>query len=144
MWHAYTQMQWIWYAFTISMIMCLLACQSSHEHQRHMQALFVIHTHKVVATSSSTCIKPAVGHCMLVQLLCLLYPQYGRTALHWASFAGHTTAVRLLLDYGANVNAETTVSSCGVHWMVDRVRSIHRVLYMLDTYVYVSTDGFLY
>ena len=118
-------------------------CVHWHVNCPQAHASHVMHSHKVVATLSSTCTKPAVGHCMLVQLLSPLYPQYGRTALHWASFAGHTAAVRLLLDYGANVNAETTVSSCGVHWMIDRVRSIHRVLYMLDTYVYVSTDGFL-
>ena len=62
--------------------------------------------------------------------------------LHWASYAGQTAVVRVLLDNGANIHAVDKVGRCGV--LLDgRVRGVHHVLYMLDTYVCVSIDGFL-
>jgi len=33
------------------------------------------------------------------------YPQCGETALHWASHAGQTAVVSVLLDYEADVHA---------------------------------------
>ena len=48
-----------------------------------------------------------------------------------------------LLDHGANVHAVGQVGRFGV--LLDgRVRGVHHVLYMLDTYMCVSTDGSLF
>ena len=64
------------------------------------------------------------------------------TALHWASHAGQTAVVRLLLDHGGDIHAVDKVGGCGV--LLDgRLRGVQHVLYMLDTYMCVSTDGFL-
>lgn len=40
-----------------------------------------------------------------------LYPQKGNTALHIASLAGQEQVVTELVNYGANVNAQSQVSS---------------------------------
>ena len=48
-----------------------------------------------------------------------------------------------LLDHGADVHAVDEVGGCGV--LLDgRVRGVHHVLYMLDTYMCVSADGSLF
>ena len=60
-----------------------------------------------------------------------------------ASRSGYTAVVRLLLDYGARVNAVDEVGRC-VLLLDGRVRGVHHVLYMLDTYMCVSTDGSLF
>ena len=51
--------------------------------------------------------------------------QYGGTALMKASQAGHMECVQVLLDRGADVNMETTVSGVIIHAMqhVSRVPS---------------------
>ena len=65
------------------------------------------------------------------------------TALHLASHAGWTAVVKVLLDHGADVHAVDKVGRCGV--LLDgRVGGVHHVLYILDTYMCVSTDGSLF
>lgn len=39
-------------------------------------------------------------------------PQDGWTPLHWATRGGHYDAVEMLLDVGANVNAQINVCVC--------------------------------
>ena len=65
------------------------------------------------------------------------------TALHRASHAGQTAVVMVLLDNGAYVHAVDKVGGCAV-LLDSRVRGVHHVLYMLDTYMCVSTDGSLF
>ena len=46
---------------------------------------------------------------------CILYifsVQDGKTVLHWASGAGQTALVTLLLDHGADVHAVDEVGDC--------------------------------
>ena len=51
--------------------------------------------------------------------------------------------MKVLLDHGADIHAVDEVGRCGV--LLDgRVRGTHHVLYMLDTYMCVSTDGSLF
>ena len=71
------------------------------------------------------------------------YPQLFGTALHTASRSGQTAVVRVLLNNGAGVHAVNKVGRCGV-LLGGRVRGVHHVLYMLDTYMCVSTDGSLF
>ena len=42
----------------------------------------------------------------------------GRTALHWASIAGHTTVVQMLLGKGANIIAATKTGMNPLHCAV--------------------------
>ena len=46
---------------------------------------------------------------MIVTVLSHSVPQYGRTALMWASDNGHTDVVQLLLSSGAQVNLQDNV-----------------------------------
>lgn len=39
----------------------------------------------------------------------------GRTALHWACISGHKEATLVLLQRGANINAETTTGMTALH-----------------------------
>ena len=43
----------------------------------------------------------------------------GRTALHWAAISGHTEIVRLLLEKGANIQAETGSKMNALHGAVE-------------------------
>ena len=45
----------------------------------------------------------------------LFSPQYGDTALHWASIKGHPEVVKLLLQSDADVNAKNNVSTESPH-----------------------------
>ena len=44
-------------------------------------------------------------------LLMSVSPQYGNTALHWASKEGHPEVVKLLVQSHANMNIKSNVST---------------------------------
>ena len=46
----------------------------------------------------------------------------GRTALHWAAISGHSEIVKLLLEKGANILAETTLKTNALHSAVEANR----------------------
>ena len=46
----------------------------------------------------------------------------GRTALHWAAISGHSDIVKLLLDKGADILAETTLKTNSLHSAVEANR----------------------
>jgi ankyrin repeat protein len=51
-----------------------------------------------------------VSFFQLLIYVCLLVGQIGWTPLHEASYYGHIEVVRLLLDRGADIQAQTEVS----------------------------------
>ena len=63
----------------------------------------------VVALSSTV-----LGNTLYVSPHCLSHTQGGRTALHVATHAGHTTVVTLLNDHGSRVHAVDKVGQCFV------------------------------
>ena len=46
-----------------------------------------------------------------VLLITVVVIQEGRTALHWASYKHHIEVVKLLLQYGADMNVQNTVKN---------------------------------
>lgn len=46
----------------------------------------------------------------------------GRTALHWAAISGHSEIVKLLLEKGANILAETALKTNALHSAVEANR----------------------
>ena len=47
---------------------------------------------------------------MIVTVICIVYQDYARTALMWASNDGHKEVVQLLLDHGAGIDIQDRVS----------------------------------
>lgn len=67
-------------------------------------------------------------HSPKVKTLSLSYPQFGDTALHWASSNGQSAVVTLLLNHGADLRVVDKVSE-----LLCATRGAHFVLCMIDT-----------
>lgn len=59
----------------------------------------------------------------------------GRTALHWASISGHADIVKLLLEKGADVLAETTLKTNALQMAVEanRVETVRALMASVES-----------